>query len=96
MFWDEFGSSFETHIVSSTHDGAAVMKKYGNEISAECQFCLNHGMHLAVKDLFYKSVGRNNEYCKLNNEMEMLVSKLMKKLILKIVYMILLKLNKVI
>lgn len=57
----EFGLNFEKHIAGSTHDGAAIMKKYGNEISAESQLCHNHGIHLAVKDLFYSSGGGDTD-----------------------------------
>ncbi|XP_046812401.1 uncharacterized protein LOC124421359 isoform X2 [Lucilia cuprina] len=39
--------------VCSTHDGAAVMGKYGDNITAESQLCINHALHLAVVDTIY-------------------------------------------
>lgn len=49
----QFGLNFDD-IVVSTHDGAAVMKKYGRIIPAESQTSFNHAIHLAVMDVFYK------------------------------------------
>jgi hypothetical protein len=42
--------------VASTHDGAAVISKYGRLIPSESQLCLNHGIHLAATDVFYKKI----------------------------------------
>ena len=53
----EFGIEMDKDIVGSSHDGAAVMVKYGNNISPLAQLCYNHGVHLAVLDVFYKKVG---------------------------------------
>jgi hypothetical protein len=50
---DEFGIKL-SDIIASTQDGAAVMKKYGSLTGAFSQFCYNHGVHLAVTDIFYK------------------------------------------
>lgn len=52
----EFGIQF-SDIVASTHDGAAVMQKYGRNISAINQLCYNHAIHLAVIRVFYKKTG---------------------------------------
>ncbi|XP_046812397.1 uncharacterized protein LOC124421359 isoform X1 [Lucilia cuprina] len=49
----EFGINFENDVVCSTHDGAAVMGKYGDNITAESQLCINHALHLAVVDTIY-------------------------------------------
>lgn len=50
----EFGINLDSDIVASTNDGAAVMVKYGRNIAAACQLCINHGIHLGVIDVFYK------------------------------------------
>lgn len=47
---NEFGLNLNNDIVGSTHDGAAVMKKYGDDILAESQLCINHAIHLSVVD----------------------------------------------
>lgn len=57
----EFGLELSHDIFASTHDGAAVMRKYGSLISAESQLCYNHGIHLAVVDVFYKDYEIENE-----------------------------------
>lgn len=49
----QFGVSFTTDIVATTNDGAPVMEKYGRNCPAKYQLCLNHGIHLAVTDVFY-------------------------------------------
>jgi hypothetical protein len=41
-----FRIDFEKHIVSATGDGASVMIKFGKNIPAIYQTCLNHGIHL--------------------------------------------------
>jgi hypothetical protein len=51
----EFGLTFKD-VVASTHDGAAVMQKYGRIISSESQLRHNHGIHLAITDVLYKKV----------------------------------------
>ena len=53
----EFGISLEKDIVASTTDGASVMCKFGRESPAYHVQCMNHAIHLAVMDIFYK----NNE-----------------------------------
>lgn len=59
---NEFGLSLTSDIVGSTHDGASVMVKYGNDIPPESQLCYNHAIHLAVISVFYdKSKSGNNE-----------------------------------
>lgn len=50
----EFNINFDTDIVASTHDGAAVMVKYGATIEAFSQLCFNHAIHLAIIDVLYK------------------------------------------
>lgn len=57
----EFGLDFDRDIIASTHDGAAVMIKYGKLILGENQLCYNHGIHLAVADVFYKDKDTDNE-----------------------------------
>lgn len=49
----EFMIDIEKDVVCSTHDGAAVMKKYGMNISAESQLCQNHAILLSVVDTIY-------------------------------------------
>lgn len=49
-----FDISFKNHIVAVTTDGASVMKKLGSTCFAENMLCLNHAIHLAVVDVFYK------------------------------------------
>ena len=44
----EFGIDMNSDVVTSTHDGASVMVKYGRKIQAFSQLCYNHGIHLAV------------------------------------------------
>lgn len=56
----EFDIDIDSDIIASTHDAAAVMVKYGNNISAISQLCHNHGIHLAVVDLFYKKQDQNH------------------------------------
>lgn len=53
-FLQQFDIDLNTDIVASTHDGAAVMVKYGRLIGAISQLCYNHAMHLAVLELVYK------------------------------------------
>jgi hypothetical protein len=57
----EFGLKFKD-IVASTHDGAAVMQKYGRLIPAKSQLCFNHGIHLSVTDVFYVKGGRTPKH----------------------------------
>lgn len=52
---NEFGVSFEKDIVASTSDGASVMCKFGRESPASHVQCMNHAIHLAVMDIFYKN-----------------------------------------
>ena len=40
-----------TDIVASIQDGASVMKRYGRLMPFENQFCLNHGINLAILDV---------------------------------------------
>lgn len=56
----EFGLDLK-YIIASTHDGAAVMQKYGRIIPVESQLCHNHGIHLAVTDVLYKKSGDESE-----------------------------------
>lgn len=50
-----FGLSFDSDIVASTQDGAAVNKKFMKQTNLISQYCINHGLHLAVCDTLYKS-----------------------------------------
>lgn len=50
----DFGLVLNKDVISSTHDAAAVMKKYGNLIGTINKLCYNHAIHLAVMDCFYK------------------------------------------
>lgn len=52
---NEFGISFERDVVGSTHDGAAVMRKYGEQIPSVSQLCINHAIHLSVVDTLYSN-----------------------------------------
>ena len=56
----EYGIKF-SHILASTEDGASIMKKYGRLNGIENQFCINHAIHLAVLDTFYKKVSVVNK-----------------------------------
>ena len=56
----EYGIKF-CHILASTEDGASIMKKYGRLNGIENQFCINHAIHLAVLDTFYKKVSVVNK-----------------------------------
>lgn len=57
--------------MASTHDGAAVMKKYGNNIAAIGQLCYNHAIHLCVVDSFYKNiVYTESEYSEEDSDLE--------------------------
>ena len=47
--------------MASTEDGASIMKKYGRLNGIENQFCINHAIHLAVLDAFYKKVSVVNK-----------------------------------
>ena len=50
----EFKIDIKTDIISSTHDAAAVMVKYGKILGITSQLCHNHGLHLAITDVLYK------------------------------------------
>ena len=39
--------------MASTHDSAAVMRKYGADIPVESQLCFNHAIHLAIVNVVY-------------------------------------------
>ncbi|CAF4348505.1 unnamed protein product, partial [Didymodactylos carnosus] len=51
-----FGINTEQDLVGSTQDGAAVNKKFMGMLNIIGQFCLNHGIHLAVCDVSYEKV----------------------------------------
>lgn len=53
-----FGINLNEDIVASTHDGEAVMVKYGNVIEPENQLCFNHAIHLEVVKVFYSKTTR--------------------------------------
>ena len=48
---EEFEIDIKTDIISSTHDGAAVMVKYGRILGIISQLCYNHALHLAITDV---------------------------------------------
>lgn len=58
---EEFNINLESDVVASTHDGAAVMKCYGRNISPESQLCLNHAIHLCVIDVIYTKKKTSDE-----------------------------------
>lgn len=49
----EFGLSFERHIVATISDGPNVMKRLVLESPVEGFFCWNHAIHLAVLDVIF-------------------------------------------
>lgn len=51
---EEYGLYVHKHIVASTSDAASVMGSYGDLIDIIVQFCINHGVHLAVVDTLRK------------------------------------------
>lgn len=51
-----FGVSMQKDVVGSCQDGAAVNKKFMRLINIIGQYCLNHGIHLAVTDTLYKKI----------------------------------------
>lgn len=51
---DEFEIDIQRDVISSTHDGAAVMVKYGRILGITSQLCINHGLHLAITDVLYR------------------------------------------
>ena len=57
----EFGINIKRDIISSTHDAAAVMVKYGRIMGIISQLCYNHGLHLAITDVLYKKQRTNSE-----------------------------------
>lgn len=50
----ELNIDLNVDVVASTHDGASVMKKYGKYLPCISQLCLNHAIHLAIMDSFYR------------------------------------------
>lgn len=66
----EFKINSATDIIGSTTDGASVMRKYGRENLYEHFLCLNHGIHLADTDVFYKrkcgKIIKNLQFCSTN------------------------------
>ncbi|CAF4499085.1 unnamed protein product, partial [Didymodactylos carnosus] len=56
-----FGINMEQDLVGSTQDGAAVNKKFMGMLDIIGQFCLNHGIHLAVCDVLYKKVNTSEK-----------------------------------
>ena len=49
-----FGLSLQHDIVAICTDGASVMKKVGQLVTAKQQLCYAHGISLAVLDVIYK------------------------------------------
>lgn len=52
---NEYNINFQKHIVATITDGPNVMKKLVKDSEVDGIFCLNHAIHLAVIDIFYKS-----------------------------------------
>ncbi|XP_061670698.1 uncharacterized protein LOC133498181 [Syngnathoides biaculeatus] len=50
----DFGLDIQKDIVGCTTDGAAVMVKFGREVTPDHQQCIAHCMHLAVCNVLYK------------------------------------------
>lgn len=50
---EDISLNAECDIVASTHDGASVMKKYGQSMPFEQQLCLNHCLNLSIIDVLY-------------------------------------------
>lgn len=48
-----FGLESVKDIVAATGDGTSVMVRFGNINQFEYNQCLNHGIHLAVVEVFY-------------------------------------------
>jgi len=57
----EFKIDIKRDIISSTHDAAAVMVKYGRISGIISQLCFNHGLHLAITDVLYKK--HKSKFC---------------------------------
>lgn len=51
---EDYNINYENHIVATITDGPNVMKKFVKESPVEGIFCLSHGLHLAVVDIFYQ------------------------------------------
>ena len=50
-----FGLDLDKDVVSSTTDGASVMKSFGRMTSPQHVQCMSHGIHLAVCDVLYQA-----------------------------------------
>lgn len=50
----EFNIDIKNDVIASTHDGASIMNKYGNELGVLNQLCQNHALHLAVIKSFFQ------------------------------------------
>lgn len=64
----EFEIDIKTDIISSTHDAAAVMVKYGRILGIISQLCFNHGLHLSIIDVLYKK--QQSKLCEEDEEIE--------------------------
>ena len=62
----EFEIDIKTESISSTHDGATVMVKYGRILGIICQLCYNHGLHLAITVYCIKN--NNQIFCQEDKE----------------------------
>ena len=62
----EFEIDIKTESISSTHDGATVMVKYGRILGIICQLCYNHGLHLAITDVLHKK--QHPKFCQEDKE----------------------------
>lgn len=70
---NSFGLSLKSDIIASTQDGAAVNKKFMRQTNLIEQYCINHGLHLAVCDTLYKNSNRaeidiQNDFISADNE----------------------------
>ena len=61
---EEFEIDIKTDIISSTHDGAAVMVKYGRILGIVSQLC--YGLYLAITDVLYKK--QQPKFCEEDKE----------------------------
>lgn len=53
------GLEVQSDLIATTSDGAKVMGSYGNLMDIIVQFCINHGLHLAVVDTLYQKKSRS-------------------------------------
>ena len=62
---EEIEIDIKTYIISSTHDGAAIMVKHGRVLGIISQLCYNHDLHLAITDVLHK---KQPKFCEEDKE----------------------------